>query len=202
MNRRVQSAEEWRRLCDLAEQVFDLASRLPSVVSHLEPADAPFFDGDVVFGEIGWSLASSLAFLHDDPVVNLVVVDPESSVFLEATGEYGGFSCPSSSSSESYTSGLFGVSRGVAGQIGYAAETVAIFGASGRWGIWVQRNIAGLVVSACPQVLGAWELELGPFLSTEDALDGFLGLNLGDAATDSEFARTLRRNYGTFRHGR
>jgi len=196
---RVQSAEEWRQLRRIAEAVFDLSSRLPFLVSSLPIPNAPFFDGDVVFGEIGWGLVSSLAVVHGDPDVNVLVVEPDTAAFISMLGEYGGFSCPSSSTIDCYLAGLFGEpTRGPVGQIGYAAETIAIFGASGRWGIWVERNVAGLVVSATPSALAAWELENGPLLNADDALDGFLGVNLGGNAPDSEFASVLRRNYGVF----
>jgi hypothetical protein len=200
---RVQSAEEWGQLWSGAEAVFDLSSRLPFVVSRLQTPGAPFFDGDVIFGDIGWGLASSLAVVHGDPIVNVLVVEPDTAAFISTIGEYGGFSCPSSGTVDCYLAGLFGeASRGVAGQIGYAAETVAVFGTSGRWGIWVERNVAGLVVSTIPSALAAWELENGPFLDADDAIDGFIGVNLGGPSHSSEFARTLRRNYGVFRDER
>lgn len=200
---RVQTAEQWRQLRSRAEAVFDLSSRLPFVVSRLPIPSAPFFDGDVVFGEIGWAMVSSLALVHGDPDVNVLVVEPDTATFISAVGEYGGFSCPSSGRVGCYLAGLFGKpSSGAAGQIGYAAETIAIFGTSGRWGIWVERNVAGLVVSATHPTLAAWKLENGPFLDADDALDGFLGLNLGGSAPDSAFASTLRRNYGAFPNDR
>ena len=193
---RVHSAEEWRRLRNLAEAVFDLNGRLPAVVSSLLLPDAPFFDGDVIFGEPGWGLASSLALVHGDPVVNVLVVRPDAAEFLATTGQYGCFFCRSDGSDERYLAGLFGEpSSGPVGQIGYAAETLAIFGMSGLWGIWVERNIAGLAVSADPSVLGRWELDNGPFMTADDALDGFLGMNLGGVGPESEFANSLRRNY-------
>jgi hypothetical protein len=58
-----------------------------------------------------------------------------------------------------------------------------------------------LVVSADPPALGDWELENGPFLTVEDALEGFLGVNLG-GSEDPRFAPLLLRNYGTFRDDR
>lgn len=196
---RVRSAEGWHRLRVLAEAVFDLDSRLPAIVSSVRASDAPFFDGDVMFGESGWDLASSLALVHGDSVVNVLVVEPDSAFLLGVRDEYGGFSCRAGGTADCYVAGLFGEpSDGVAGQLGYVAETVALFGSSSRWGIWVERNIAGLVVSADPSALGAWELEHRPFVAADDALDGFLGLNLGAAASDSEFASSLRLNYGAF----
>lgn len=193
---RVQSAEGLRKLRELGEAVFDLNSRLPSVVSSLASADAPFFDGDIVLGGSGWELASSLALAHGDPTVNVLMLDPDPAEFFSSTGEYGCFSCASDAARDSYVAGLFGDPREVADQIGYVAETVAVFGASGRWGIWAERNIAGLVVSAEPSALGAWELDNGPFLTVDEALDEFLGLNLGVGAAGLDFAIWLRRNYG------
>jgi hypothetical protein len=196
---RVQSAEEWQRLRGLADSVFDLNSRLPSAVSSLRVSESPLFDGDVIFGESGWGLVSSLALVHSDPTVNVLVVEPDSAAFLSSTGEFGGFSCRSDGAADCYLAGLFGEpSSGPAGQIGYVAETAALFGTSGRWGIWVERNVAGLVVSSDPSALGGWELENGPFLGVDDALEGFLGTNLGYVTPGSEFASSLRRHYGTF----
>ena len=98
--------------------------------------------------------------------------------------------------------GLFGNTESpVIDKIGYAAEVVAVFGDSGRWGVWVERNLAGLVASADPPSLAMWELEQGPFLSAEDALDDFLSLNLGDSSADVSFAADLCRNYGAFEPG-
>jgi hypothetical protein len=192
------SAGAWGQLRALAEGVFDLSGRLPSQVSHLRSPDHAFFDGDVVFGESGWLLVASLAAVHEDPVVNLLVVDPGVEYFLSMTGEYGGFICQSSSDSNCYVAGLFGESGcSAGGRIGYAAETVVLFGSRGAWGLWVERGIAGLVVSAAPSALGDWELEHGPFLGAADALEGFIGVNFG-GSVDSDFASSLRRNYGAF----
>ena len=196
---RVQSAEEWLRLRSLAEAVFDFDARFPLAVSSLPIPESPFFDGEIIFGQSGWDLVSSLAIVHGDSDVNVLVVDPDADAFIDATGEYGAFSCQSDGADDCYLAGLFDESsRGVAGQIGCAAETVAVFGSAGRWGIWVERNIAGLVASADRSELGVWELENGPFLTADDALDGFLGVNLGNVGPDSEFATALRRNYGVF----
>lgn len=198
---RVHSAESWRQLRSQAEAVFNLNSRLPHVVSTLLTSRSPFFDGDVIFLDDAWDLVSSLAIVHGDTDVSVMVAESDTASFiLSTTGEYGGFTCSSSGTADCYRTGLFGESpRGPAGLIGYVADTVAIFGTSGRWGIWVERNIAGLVVSTTPSALASWELENGPFLNADEALDGFLGVNLGGSAPDSEFADTLRRNYGVFR---
>jgi hypothetical protein len=198
----LRSAMEWQRLVGRAEAVFDLSLRLPAVVSHLSCGRAPFFDGDVILGEGGWSLVSSLAAFHNDGVVNLLVVDPGPDLYLEWLGRYGGFCCQSNATSDCYTRGLFGdTASPLVGQIAYTAEVVAVFGDSGRWGVWVERNIAGLVTSADPGALPEWELYHGPFLPADEALDDFLGLQLGGSAASSAFGDTLRRNYGVFGTG-
>ena len=186
----------WNQLRSEAERVVDVSARLPAVVHRLPLLDAPFFDGDAVFSEVGWALASSLARLHGDPKVNLIVVDPEPEYFLDAIGEYGAFSCDASDAVECYLAGLFGDgSNNAVGQIGYTAETVAIFGMSGRWGIWVERNVAGLVASVKLPGLAAYMDDHGLFLAVDDALEDLLGLNLGDTAASSQFSDSLRRNY-------
>jgi hypothetical protein len=195
---RLCSATAWGQILALAEGVFDLSVRLPLRVSYLQSPDRAFFDGDVMFGESGWPLVASLATAHEDPAVNLLVVDPGVEYFLSTAGEYGGFSCQSSSDSACYVVGLFGESGcSAGGQIGYAAETVALFGSRGTWGLWVERGIAGVVVSAAPSALSDWELEHGPFLGAADALEDFIGVNFG-GSVDSDFASSLRRNYGAF----
>lgn len=193
-----QPAEGWRSIRERGAAVFDLNGRLPSVVSSLSSPDAPFFDGDVMLGGSGWLLASSLALAHGDPAVNVLMLDPDPAEFFESTGQYGAFSCASNAARDCYVAGLFEAPGGDGNQIAYVAETVAVFGASGRWGIWAERNIAGVVVSAQPSTLGLWELDNGPFFAVEEALDEFLGLNLGDGPAGIEFAISLRRNYGAF----
>jgi hypothetical protein len=54
------------------------------------------------------------------------------------------------------------------------------------------------VVSAQPSALGKWDLDNGPFFTVEEALDEFLGLNLGGGPAGAEFAISLLRNYGNF----
>lgn len=197
---RAQSADEWQRLVDLASSVFSLSDRLPAVVSSLPSTGTPFFDGDVMFGDAGWKIASSLARLHKDPAVNLLVVDPGNEFFLDRSGGYGCFSCPSASSVDGYVSEMFGdpASRLFA-PIAYVANVLSIFGASRRWGIWVERNVAGLVTSYSHDLLPAWQIEHGPFLSADEALQDFIAINLGgDSANDPRFSAALRRNYGPF----
>ncbi len=195
----ISSGDVWQDLLAKGRAVFDLSKRLPDVVHRLRCGPAPLFDGDVVFGPAAWPMVSSLAALHGDSVVHFLTVEPEDQYFLKSTGEYGSFTAPVPPGSGAYSEGLLGASTEVApGKIAYAADVVALFGDSGRWGIWSERNVAGLVAADDPAGLAEWEIQHGPFLSVEDALHGFLAVNLGVGPQAESFASHLRRNYGVF----
>jgi hypothetical protein len=53
-----------------------------------------------------------------------------------------------------------------------------------------------------PAGLAGWDLQHGPFLSAEDALNDFLSLNIGFGVQAELFASELRLNYGVFGGGR
>lgn len=179
-------------------EVFDLSKRLPDLVHRLSTGAAPLFDGDFVFGPSAWPMVSSLAGLHGDSSVHLLTLEPGEEDFLEA-GECGAFTVPVASTPDAYTEGLFGTTPNTGFmRIGYVADVVALFGDSGRWGIWVERNVVGLVATDHPSELALWELEHGPFASVEEAIDDFLALNIGVGPQVRSFASELQRNYGVF----
>jgi len=186
-------------IASAGEAALNLANRLPGIVHKLKCGYAPFFDGDVVFGAGSWPMISSLAALHGDAVVHFMTVEPEARYFLEAAGHCGAFSTPVGADSDVYAAGLFGSDlRATSGKIAYTAEVAALFGNSGRWGIWSERGVIGLLATEDPGAIAEWEIAFGPFLSVEDALDGILRVNFGGAAVPEEFAAALERNYGAF----
>lgn len=192
----------WQDIVSKGGGVFDLSKRLPDVVHRLRCGAAPLFDGDIVFGPAAWSMVSSLAARHGDSVVHFLTVEPTEQYFLKSTGEYGGFTAPVDFGRDTYSENLLGSTTEVAvGKIAYAADVVALFGDSRRWGIWSERNVAGLIAVDDPTGLAEWEIEHGPFLSVDDALDGFLAVNLGAGPQAESFASHLRRNYGVFGAG-
>ena len=177
--------------------VFDFSKRLPELVHRLRCGSVPFFDGDVVFGGAAWPMVSSLAALHGDSMVHFLTLDPAESYFLESTGCYGAFSTAANAPSEAYAEGLFGPGAEIApGVIAYTADKVALFGDSGRWGVWSERNVIGLVVTDDPSRIAEWEIRHGPFMSAEDAPEDLLELNFG-GRVPRNFRSALMRNYGT-----
>jgi hypothetical protein len=189
----------WQAVVAKGSEVFRLERRLPEVVHRLGCGARPFFDGDVVFGPSGWSMLASLATIHGDSVVHFLTVDPPAKYFLESIGRYGAFTTEATSDQDGYAEGLLGASVEAApGKIAYVAEVAALFGDTGRWGIWVERGLGGLVSVDDPSRIHHWELTNGPFLSVEEALGDFLALNLAHGAEAEAFARRLRRNYSAF----
>lgn len=191
------SAAVWEGRLGQCEVIFHTTKNLPDVVHRLPPAHLPFFDGDFVFGSVAWPMISSLAAIHGDEEVNFLTLDPVPEYFLASKGFYGGFTIPTESSNSDFGGALYGSTLvGSPGVIGYTAEVVAIFGDSLNWGIWIERNVAGLVVAADPVLLDEWQLDHGPFLTSEDALQGFMGLYFG--FKESAETAMLEKNYGSF----
>lgn len=189
----------WQTLLTKGSEVFRLERRLPDIVHRLRCGPRPFFDGDLVFGTSAWTMVASLAALHRDPLVHFLTIEPSAEHFLEAAGTYGGFTVAVTSDGDGYARGLFGGTLEAApGKPAYVAEVAVLVGETGRWGIWVERGVAGVVSVEDPSALGGWELAYGPFLSAEDALDDFLALNLADGDVADAFARRLKRNYSAF----
>ena len=191
------SEADWERHFAKCETVFQTTKRLPDVVHRLTPAPHPFFDGDAIFSSEAWPLISALASLHGDEQVTFLTIDPAPEYYLASVGRCGGFTLPVLSSDRAYRDALYGSTLvGSPGVIGYTAEVVAVFGESLKWGLWCERNVAGLVVASDPSILGQWQLEYGPFLTAEDALHGFLSVNLGPGSCNERTA--FERNYGSF----
>lgn len=195
---RWQTPVVWEHRLNQCDAIFETSKRLPEVVHRLKLAPLPIFDGDVIFGSNAWPMLAALAALHGDQEVNFLTVEPTSESFLASTGSYGGFTIPPCSTSDAFGAALFDSTLiGSPGAIGHAAEVAAVFGDSLAWGIWSERNIAGVVTAADPGLLGEWQLEHGPFVSIEDALQEFLGVNLGSKAGAELFA-TFEQNFSLF----
>lgn len=193
---RASTESMWVEFVRQAEQLFVLNCRLPGRVSRLSPLEAPFFDGDVLLGEGGWPLVSSFARAHGDAVVSFLMVDPGGDQLVGAAGAYGAFTCGSTDLSDEYVTGLLGAPEAHAsGQPLLVADTFVLFGASPTWGVWVERGMAGVVFSATPHLLGSWESLNQPLMRVDEALEDFLGANLGDSDAAALFADALRQNY-------
>lgn len=167
---------------------------MPEAISRLELPTLPLFDGDVVFGDSAWDMIAALAALHDDELVHFLTIEPGPDQFSEPKGRYG-FTIPSDSTTIDYGEALYG-SKGPEHHVttlGYVVDVAAVFGESLDWGIWTERNVAGLVVGKDPELLQAWQLGYGPFLAVEEALQDFLGINLGSISDDA--AAHWKRNY-------
>jgi hypothetical protein len=131
----VSSEGEWRDLVAKGRAVFDLSKRLPDRVHRLQCGATPLFDGDIVFGPSAWSMVSSLAAHHGDPVVHFLTVEPTEQYFLDSTGAYAAFTTPVTSDPEAYAEGLFGATSEVAvGKIAYVADVAALLVTAGDGG--------------------------------------------------------------------
>lgn len=191
------SIEVWERAIADCTAVFDPAQRFPAVVQQLDLAPLPFFDGDFVFSAEAWPMIRSLAELHGDHLVRVVVMDPGPAHYEIAIGTAGGFAISTDANSVAYGQGLYGeLQADSKGLIGYTGQVVAVFGESLTWGLWCERNVAGLVATSTPELLWQWQVEYGPFLSLEDALQGFLSVNLGPGPSPERTG--FEKNYRTF----
>ncbi len=150
------------------------------------------------WGSGAWPMVSALARLHNDQAVHFLVFDPEDKFFLAEFGHYGAFSVPASGTIDLYTAGIWTPPRGSDDRLAFAADVAAVFGDGGRWGIWAERDTAGVVVTDDPSRLWDWELEYGPygaFLSAEDALESFVRLGFR-GSVPQDFISKFKENYG------
>lgn len=189
------SSEERSRRAIAGAASINTEKRLPEHVFTRLPTHTLFFDGDVLFDSSCWQLIADLAIVHGEAAVHYLVAEPGPQHFATNVGSAGGFTL-SVDSTEDELRKCLGVDGDEPenGWIGYVAEAVAIFGDSGDWGIWGERNIAGLVTARESEAFQRWLLKHGPFLPPEDALAGFMGFNTG---YDQEWSNRIHENYSS-----
>jgi hypothetical protein len=182
----------------LVARVFEPVRSLPERVPRLGLPSTPFFDGNAIFGEEGWAMLSSIARLHDDARIALAVLDYP----LGFTGDPEVFAyefvlagIDEEGDTQKYIDLLYAESKSGDDHwtIGDVADRLVFIGGGARWGLWIERDLAGIVCAANPYELGNWLLDFGPFLDVYDALEGFVGGNTRD---DAGFASELIQNYG------
>ncbi len=186
--------EERNRRLAQAEVLFKTDCVMPDVVNRLGLSNRPFFDGDVLLGFLGgWEMASSLAELHGDSEVHFITLDNDPGWFYSEGGHYGGFTLATVADSDTYQKALYSPQGGESrGWIGYITGVAALFGDSLKWGIWVERDVTGIVVVEDRDHIADWEVENGPFLAVEDALKAGLGY-----VCRPELHRIIARNYAS-----
>lgn len=195
----VPTEDSWLELLAKAEAVFDLAKRLPERVDRLRASVAPIFDPGWVTDPDFWVMVSSLAALHQDRVVHFVTLDPDKEHFLDASGRYGAFTIEVTQTADDYYFGLTGrPDEHNKVNIQYVGDVMALFGDSGDWGVWAQRDVCGLFVSRDPARLALWEVDHGPFLTAEEAIDGLMRMYYRGGIVPEPFSQGLRRNYSPF----
>lgn len=186
------SEAERSRLFDLVVKLFHPGRRLPENVSRGPVASKPFIDGDLILGGAGWAPLAALAETHGDSAVHLVVLDPGPESF-GLDDNFAAVTFHTSENADSFYTGLYSMPPGQ--EVGYIAEVLVAIGDSGRWGVWVERDQAGVVLGEASGALGEWEFADGSLLmSAGEVLDGVTGMHLRHEQ-DPEFGTALLANY-------
>lgn len=119
------------------------------------------------FGEV----VASLAAVHRDDAVTVVVLDPDAGYYRTFYQCTPGFRLSRSSLAESYRSRMWHEPLGdPTGAIGHSANVFAIVGSSGAWALWAQRDWE-LGILMVPNPVGPWR-EVGiPFFDPQHDFD-------------------------------
>ncbi|MGE9696104.1 hypothetical protein [Streptomyces sp. NRRL F-5630] len=176
-----------------AAATFDIDSRLPAQVFRELADEAVVFEFDLLLTPDAWPALAAMARLHGDRQVDLLVIEG-----AYVSGRALSFSIEATP--DDYWAEVgFDSGREALESITIAAQTVALTGSSGRWGIWAERDPEIAVVRGFPEATARreWISHYGPCVDIADAMASWMRLAFRDARVPDEYAARLVANYGT-----
>lgn len=178
---------------------FNLEARLPGMVFRNSAESTLFCEFDAVLSADFWPALCTLAQMHGDDRIQLLVLDPDGdSYYVPEYDMYPAISMALTSSADEYWEAISEEPSGdVTGAIVFSAEVVALTGVSGKWGCWGERDFGVAVIQGMPTagLSDGWREKHGPFLAANDALRHYIAPNFGGLDVPDEFASALTANY-------
>lgn len=167
-------------------QVIDPGTRLPAwpFRSELGQVDVCEYNE---FSDDGFAKALEvLARVHGDESISLVVVDPDPEEYhIRDLGHFPCSSVPTGHIGSSYWEAVSYEPQGDPGGAVLYADTFAIFGESGSWAVWGQRDWEVVVVRA-EGTTRSWREQTDIFVSPEVAVQRFIQPELGGSRWSRE----------------
>ena len=167
-------------------QVVDPGKRLPawpfrSVLGQVDVCEYNEFSDDD-FAEA----LEALARAHDDDRISLVVVDPDPEEYqIRDLKHFPAFSVPTGDIGSSYWEAVSHEPQGDPGGAVLYADAFAIFGESGSWAVWGQRDWEVVLVRA-EGTTRPWRGQTEIFVSPEVAVQRFIQPELGGSRWSRE----------------
>ncbi|MFD0558455.1 hypothetical protein ACFQ3B_15590 [Stackebrandtia endophytica] len=191
--------DEYHAVRSFNETVFDMNARFPDQVFRKPAGDSLFGEFDFLLTPKIWPALCSVARLHGDDRIELVVLEPDGGDFYLSQGlGYPAVSLSVEASADDYWAEVgFEPDGDALGSITISANVVAITGASGKWGCWGERDIEVAVFQGFPDEATRrdWWEQFGPFLEVSDALETYISSAFYSAPMPDAFIKALTTNY-------
>lgn len=162
-------------------------------------AETLFCEYEAPFAADFWPALRDLARYHGDATIELLVLDPDvDSYYVPEYHFYPAASLSIDLDEDYYWDVLNEEPEGdVSGAIVHSANTIALTGSSGAWGLWGERSLGVALVQGVPagNRSDGWRAEYGPFLEVEEALQHYIEPNFRGRGVPVEVVGSLERNY-------
>ena len=162
-------------------------------------------DGSVRFTDVidrGWYELRDFAELHGDRELSLIVLDPAADLDkIAGPGRRLAFTLSTRVSSDTYYDALrFNANRDEPFCIQDIAMRVAIWGSSGRWAVFGERDLVAWWSDKASDEPGiqAWEIRRRPWAYTAEQALELWGLGFKGLAVPGALADRFRQNYQSF----
>ncbi|WP_454860619.1 hypothetical protein [Promicromonospora soli] len=167
-------------------QVVDPGSRLPAWPFCSKQGQVDLCEYNEFSDDDFTEALEALARVHGDERISLVVVDPDPEEYhIRSLGHFPSFSVPTTDIRSSYWDAVSYEPHDDPGAAVLYADAFAIFGESGTWSVWGQRDWEVVVVHAEDSVR-PWREHTDIFLPPEVAVERFIQPELGGSKWSRE----------------
>lgn len=191
------SASRFSEILRWESAVYQERTGLPKFPFNHRLSTVWLFEFDVVFTRTFWKSLARLGALVGDESIVIVMQDPDArNYYLKNFGVIAAFEIRSEDDVDTLVHALRSSppDGNEADAIAYCASTVQVFGSTGRWGIWAERE-AGIGIFAADGVLPVnWGAGLRK-LGLKQAISQ-ISLSYRNQIVPPDFVRTFTQNFG------
>ncbi len=194
----IESREQFEELQRDAERVFSLTAHLPLNPCKIPEQQVCFFPYESVTSEPFWPSLISLAKLHGDHSIQIIIIDPDPVDYYEARFDVFGALCLAIDADPgSYWSALTAApGNSPADALAFRAETWAAVGHSGEWGFWNEQPY-GISIAYSRHIdgLAAWIDSVSSDAVSRETVEGLVAQNFAGSSLPEEFAQTFCESF-------
>jgi hypothetical protein len=189
--------QQFRTVDAIKESIFEFQASIPRQAFRREFRNFAFLSYPNVFIPEFWSILSECMMRCGDTEVYAVAVSPDPEThFRSRYGYFGAAVFTDRDTSDDYHRVMSFEFGDWGGSLKQMSLIAAVFGNSGNWGFWGQREFDMTIAAARP---AGWKWPSHSHIAYFDAveaLDVFIRDNLRDSQIPDDFVEEFLRNYG------